>query len=317
MNQGVAGKRYLVTGASGFIGRSICRSLVGLGAEVCGVSRRPLSVAPAGWEHRQADLSEAQAADQLMADFRPDCVLHLASCVTGRREIEWVRETLAGNLLSAVHILVAAQQHGVKKTVLAGSLEEPDGGLEDAVPTSPYAASKWCASTYARMFHALYGTSVVVARIFMVYGPGQPDEKKLVPYVCLAALAGEPPQLMSGGRPVDWVFVEDVVAGLIRLSNGGPHDGSRVDLGSGSLVTTGEVATTICELAGTDVEPEFGALPDRPMEQVRVADTDRTARLLDWRPAVSLRDGLDRTLEWYRRRREGSRTDDAPPETLA
>lgn len=302
MVEGVTGRRYLITGASGFIGRSVCQTLAGHGAEVLGVSRRPPTFDASGWRHRQVDLSVADQVDALFADIKPDYVLHLASCVTGRREIDWVRETLSGNLTGAVNVLVAAQQHGVRKTVLAGSLEEPDDSSSEPVPASPYAASKWCASAYARMFHALYETSVAVARIFMVYGPRQPDEKKLVPYVCRAALAGEQPQLMSGERAVDWIFVDDVVEGLIRLSVRGPRDGSRVDLGSGSLVTTGAVATTICELAGTGVTPAFGAVPDRKMEQVRVADPDRTADLLDWRPRVTLAEGLSRTLEWYRKR---------------
>jgi len=317
MVEGVTGKRYLVTGASGFIGRSACQALAGMGAEVLGVSRRPLTFEASGWRHCQVDLSEADRVDDLFADSKPDYVLHLASCVTGRREIEWVHETLSGNLLSAVNILVAGQAHGVRKTVLAGSLEEPDELSGDPVPASPYAASKWCASAYARMFHALYGTAVVVARIFMVYGPGQPDDKKLVPYVCLAALAGEQPQLMSGERPVDWVYVDDVVDGLIRLSTGGPRDGSRVDLGSGSLVTTGDVAKTICELAGTGVTPAFGVVPDRKMEQVRVADPERTAGLLGWRPEVTLADGLYRTLEWYRAMDGQHRVGGAPSESLA
>jgi nucleoside-diphosphate-sugar epimerase len=310
MIDGVTGMRYLVTGASGFIGRAACRALVGFGAEVVGVSRRPPGFETTGWMHRQVDLSEPGQVDTLFEEARPDYVLHLASCVTGRRDVEWVRETLSGNLVSAVNVLVAAQRHAVGKTVLAGSLEEPAATDGAPVPASPYAAAKWCATTYARMFHALYDTGVVVARIFMVYGPQQPDATKLVPYVCLTALAGERPQLMSGERPVDWIYVDDVVRGLIALTVAGPRDGSHVDIGTGRLVTTGEVAHMLCELAGTGVVPEIGALPDRPMEQVRVADPARTGRLLDWQPEVTLRDGLHRTLEWYRAYREATSDDE-------
>ncbi len=246
------------------------------------------------------DLANAADVDMLFSDARPDYVMHLASCVTGRREIEWIRETMSGNLQTAVNVLVAAQETGVEKTVLAGSLEEPDASEAAPIAASPYGVSKWCASAYARTMHALYGTRSATARIFMVYGPGQQDLKKLVPYVCLSAAQSEAPELMSGGREVDWVYVDDVVEGLIQLALAGPYDGSYVDIGSGELVTTGEIAERICRLAGTGVAPKLGALPDRAMEQVRKADVAATQNLLDWRPTTGIDDGLRQTFQWYR-----------------
>ena len=295
----VANKKFLVTGASGFIGRAVCLRLLDKGAEVCGTSRRDIVLESERWTYAPVDLTVADDVDELLASTKPDFVIHLASCVTGKREIEWIRETLAGNLVTAVNILVAAQNAGVVKTVLAGSLEEP--GANDATPNaaSPYAASKWCASAYARMMHQLYNTNSAVARIFMVYGPGQQDLMKLVPYVCLSAARGEAPELMSGGREVDWIYVDDVVDGLIRLAMTGPNDGSYVDIGSGDLITTGDVAEKICSLSGTGVAPVFGALPDRAMEQVRKANIETTAGLLGWQPVTGIDAGLRRTYDWY------------------
>jgi nucleoside-diphosphate-sugar epimerase len=150
------------------------------------------------------------------------------------------------------------------------------------------------------MFHALYGVDVAIARIFMVYGPAQLDTNKLIPYVCLSAARGEAPALMSGGRLVDWIFVDDVAEGLIALGASPVADGRHVDLGTGIQVTTGEIAEKICAIAGTDVQPEMGALPDRPMEQIRVADVESTARLTGWRPHVDVDEGLSQTYCWFR-----------------
>jgi nucleoside-diphosphate-sugar epimerase len=294
-------RRFLVTGASGFIGQAVCRRLLDAGAIVTGTSRRELSLDSARWSHVALDLADADGVDRLFEDARPEFVIHLASCVTGRREIEWIRPTLVGNLQSAVNVLVAAQNVGVEKSVLAGSLEEPAEGDSHPVATSPYAVSKWSATSYARTMHALYGTRSAVARIFMVYGPGQQDLKKLIPYVCLCAARREAPELMSGGRPVDWIYIDDVVDGLIRLAFSGPDDGSYVDLGSGELVTTGDIAIRVCRLAGTGVEPAFGALPDRAMEQVRRADVESTRAVTGWEPATPLDTGLAATFEWYSR----------------
>lgn len=289
-----------MTGASGFIGRAVCARLLDSGAAVYGTSRRDIHIESDRWTHASVDLTIADDIDNLLAVAKPDFVIHLASCVTGKREIEWIRETLAGNLQSAVNVLVAAQKAGVDKTVLAGSLEEPDANDAAPIATSPYAASKWCATTYARTMHALYGTRSAVARIFMVYGPGQQDLMKLVPYVCLSAARSEAPELMSGGREVDWIYIDDVVDGLIRLAQAGPDNGAYVDIGSGELVTTGDVAKSICSLAGTGVAPILGALPDRTMEQVRRANIKETSELLGWRPTVEIEAGLQRTYDWYK-----------------
>jgi nucleoside-diphosphate-sugar epimerase len=296
----VAENRFLVTGASGFIGRALCVRLLELGAEVHGTSRRDVDLDNDRWSHSTVDLTDAAAVDAMVAEVKPDYVMHLASCVTGKREIEWIRETLEGNLQTAVNILVAAQAASVSKTVLAGSLEEPDAADPAPIASSPYAVSKWCASAYARTMHALYGTRSVTARIFMVYGPGQQDLRKLVPYVCLSAARSEAPELMSGRREVDWIYVDDVVNGLIRLAFDGPNNGDYVDIGSGALTTTGAIAEKICGLAGTGVAPILGAVPDRAMEQVRRADVAATQSALNWKPAVSIDDGLQRTYEWYR-----------------
>lgn len=289
-----------MTGASGFIGHALCARLLEQGAEVHGTSRRKVDFESDKWTHASIDLTIPEDVDELVSLARPDYIVHLASCVTGKREIDWIRETFAGNLQTAVNVLVAAQKVGVEKTVLAGSLEEPEASDSAPVATSPYAASKWCASAYARTMHALYGTRSAVARIFMVYGPGQQDLMKLVPYVCLSAARSEAPELMSGGREVDWIYIDDVVDGLIRAAQAGPDDGGYVDIGSGELVTTGDVAERVCRLARTGVAPKLGAVPDRAMEQVRKADIDATSAILGWRPAMSIDAGLQRTYDWYK-----------------
>jgi nucleoside-diphosphate-sugar epimerase len=83
---------------------------------------------------------------------------------------------------------------------------------------SPYAAAKFAASAYGRMFHALYHTPVTILRLFMVYGPGQQDLRKLVPYVTLALLKGEMPRVSSGVREVDRIYVDDVAAGYLAAA---------------------------------------------------------------------------------------------------
>ena len=293
------GRRVLVTGASGFIGARLCRRLEALGAEVVATSRTPIA-AGASITWRPCDLSDASATQALIDRTRPERLFHLASHVVGTRATSAVPPTVAANLLSTVNLLMAAQQCGCQRVVLTGSLEEPDPGPAWPVPSSPYAAAKMAANAYGRMFHALFGLPVVILRVFMVYGPGQRDHAKLVPYVITSLLKGEMPRLGSGLRDIDWVFVDDVVDAFVRAGVAPKAIGATIDVGSGELVTVRRVVELLFEMLRPGEAPVFGDIGDRALEQIRVAQVDATDELTGWRPTVVLRDGLRRTIDFYR-----------------
>ena len=156
------------------------------------------------------------------------------------------------------------------------------------------------------MFHALYKLPTVIARVFMVYGPAQIDLTKLIPYVTLSLLQGKSPKISSGDRLVDWIYVSDVVNGFVALAESPNVDGATVDLGSGSLISIREIVRQLAKVIGNGIEPEFGALPDRPMEPTRTARTADALARIGWKPEVSLQEGLKRTVDWYRRELERS-----------
>ena len=296
-----AGRAVLVTGASGFLGHHVLRRLARAGAHAHAVSRREQTEDGELARWWQADLADADAVDHVMHSVRPDLVLHLAGHVSGNRALDQVIPSLHGNLLATVHLLAAASRVGCRRLVFTGSMEEPGLGEADATPGSPYAAAKWAASGYARMFHALYGLPTVVLRVFMTYGPAQKDLAKLVPYVTLALLRGESPRLGSGRRAVDWIFVEDVVAAIEAACRAPDVEGASLDVGSGSLVTIRELVERLAAIVDPTVPLGFGALDDRPLERPRTADVERTRAAIGWNPTTSLDAGLEKTVEWYRR----------------
>jgi len=302
---GYRDRLVLVTGASGFIGKRLALALTEVGARVVGVSRHARPWQHVGVEWAQADLTEADSVHRLFASLEPDCVFHLASEVLGSRDMRHVLPTLGANLLTSVNLLLAATTWGCERLVLAGSMEEPSPDEFPAVPSSPYAAAKWSAGGYARMFHALYATPAVVARIFMVYGPGQRDEKKLVPYVATSLLRGEVPKVSAGTRPVDWVFVDDVVTGLMRLGIAPGLAGKQIDIGSGVSRTVRQVVEELADIVDPTIKVAFGTVADRPMETVRVAAIEETRALTGWEPSTHLRAGLLQTVDWYRRKSTG------------
>lgn len=296
----LSGLRLLVTGGSGFIGARLCREALERGATVHAVSRqggRPDDRAPT-WE--VADLTDQEAARELVHRVRPDVVVHLASEVSGGRDRDLVLSMMRSNLVAAVNVMLACGEAGSPRLLLAGSMEEPDPGDPEAVAQSPYAAAKWAASGYARMFATLYGLEIVQLRVFMAYGPGQLDLRKLVPHVTVSLLRGRAPELTSGERPIDWVYVDDVVDAFLRAAVAPEAVGRSLDVGSGELVSARALALRLRELVGGDVEPAFGAIADRPLERVRAADPAGAAEAIGWRPRTTLEDGLARTVEFYR-----------------
>lgn len=289
--------KILVTGGTGFIGTHLCNRLGALAANVHAVSRagRP-DGALRWWE---GDLRDIIFTRRIFEAIKPDIVFHLAGLPVGNRSLEFVLPTFNSNLLTTVNLLTIATEFKCRRFVFAGSLEEP--ASSELTPCSPYAVSKWACSSYGKMFHSLYGSPIVNARIFMTYGPGQSDLQKLIPYVILSLLTGQAPRLSSGERLVDWIYVHDVVEGLLAAAVESKAVGATVDLGSGTLVSIRSVVEQIATIVASGTEFQFNAFADRPMEQVRVADAANSFEVLGWKPQTSLEQGLHETVNWYRR----------------
>jgi nucleoside-diphosphate-sugar epimerase len=293
----LAGQTVLVTGASGFIGEHLCRQLSCTSAEVHGISRtEQMSNSSIRWW--KGDGANLEDMRRILTAVKPDVVFHLASYVSGDRSLKAVLPTLHSNLISTVNLLTLVAEMRCRRLVLAGSLEEPNLG-ELPIASSPYAAAKWSGSVYARMFHQLYQVPVVGTRLFMVYGPAQKDVSKLIPYVTLALLRGEAPKLSSGKRQVDWIYVSDVVDGLMAAAQTVGIEGENFDLGSGTLTPILTIVHHLNQLINPNIQPLFGALPDRPMEQIRTANIAPAIACLGWHPKTSLEDGLGQTVAWY------------------
>jgi nucleoside-diphosphate-sugar epimerase len=275
----------------------LCARLLAGGAEVHATSRAPRVGRAKNVRWWLADLANDGEAQAILAQVRPEVVYHLAGHVSASPRAELVLPTFQSLLASTVNLLSAALEAGVRRVVVTGSLTEPDAG--DATPGSPYAAAKWASSAYARMFHQLYGSPVVILRPFMTYGPGQQGEK-IIPHTILSLLSGESPRLASGRWPADWVYVDDVIEGFIQAAFALGIEGQTLDLGSGALVTTREVVEQLAQQIDAQIPLQFGALPDRPAQRERVADVEQSKRLLNWQAMTPLADGLAQTIAWYR-----------------
>lgn len=295
-------RRVLVTGGAGFLGRRLIAHLAEGATEIHATSRRSeQTIGRDAVTWHQLDLADEEATTRLTRSVRPDVIYHLAGAPVGRRDPKLVAAMLQGNLVNAVNVMSAGLADGGCRVVLAGSMEEPDPDDSASVASSPYSAAKGAATEYARMFHELWGLPVTVLRVAMAYGPAQPDVRKLVPYVVSSLLGGRAPELTSGTRVADWVYVDDVAEAFVAAGRAEGAAGRSIPIGSGTGVSVREVATLIGSLIDADRVLDFGAIDDRPMDdEPRVADPGPALALLGWRARTTLREGLQRTIEWYR-----------------
>jgi nucleoside-diphosphate-sugar epimerase len=282
-------RRYLVTGASGFIGAHTVRRLVGAGCDVHATTRNrvPAEAATVTWW--QVDLADSAATRRVVEKVQPDVVIHLASRAEGARDLDLVMPMLHGNVLTAVNVLAAASGVPSCRVVMAGSIEEHGA-------RSPYSASKTAATTYATLFRDVGDLAVVVLRLAMVYGPGDPHDKRLMPYVVDSLLRGVEPALSSGRRRVDWVYVDDVVDALLAAAVEASAVGHVIDIGTGQPVTIRDAVGLVRDVIGTSTRPAFGRIPDRSGDLDYIADPVPAERLLKWRARVGLRAGIERTV---------------------
>jgi UDP-glucose 4-epimerase len=168
VNKEFQGRRILVAGASGFIGRHLMRRLLSAGAEVLAVSRSCQSESSGRVRWRRADMRDLGAVRSIFEEINPEIVYQLCGHPDANRDLRLVLPTLENDILTTANLLLGAVERRVRRFITTASLEEP---MRGEPPTSPYSAAKMSSVAYARMFHLLYEVPVVILRPFMTYGP--------------------------------------------------------------------------------------------------------------------------------------------------
>jgi UDP-glucose 4-epimerase len=307
------GARVLVTGATGFIGSHLVRRLVADGVEVHGLTSAVSSIYALRLVElresialHEASLVDRGAMEELVDEVRPSHVLHLGAYTHVGKSWQRVDECVQANVQGTVNLLQSLDGSGYSRFVNMGT-SEIYGAVsspfrEDALarPLSPYAASKYAAECFCRVFHEGRGWPIVMLRPFNAYGPGQTADR-VIPEVIVRALRGEELRMTQGRQTREFNYVEDIVDGIVRAATVPGIEGELLNLGCGQDVSIREVTTLILDLLGNPVAAQFGALPDRPTEiwEMR-SDSTKAREMLDWKPQHSLTDGLEKTITWYR-----------------
>lgn len=298
----------LVTGAGGFVGACVVRSLLGRGHAVHATARPGSdSWRLAGVDGRVAvhrvDLADPIAVGGLFRDVKPRAVVHLAAHGAYERQTDF-RAIVRDNLLAGYNLLEAAQAVGVLAFSSAGSSSEygfkaePMRETDRLEPNSYYAIAK-AATTHLCSLMARRGEmGLAVFRLFSVYGPFE-EPTRLVPTLIRRARAGEPLEMVSPDVARDFVYINDVVDALTDFEAVARLRGDVINLGTGVETTLRQVVGLVLELTGSRSEVRWGAMRARQWDTDRwVADPSLAYALLGWRPRFDLRRGLAETAAW-------------------
>ncbi len=307
-------KRVLVTGGAGFVGSHLCERLVARGDDVLCVDNyftgRKDNIAHLlglpNFEAMRHDVTVPLSVEV-------DEIYNLACPASPVHYQDDPVQTTRTSVLGALNMLELARR--LKAKVLQASTsevygdptvhpqtEDYRGNVSTIGPRACYDEGKRCAETLFFDFHRQSGVRIKVARIFNTYGPRMhPDDGRVVSNFILQALRGEDITLYGDGQQTrSFCFVDDLVEGLLRLMDSPDAVTGPINLGNTHEIRVRELAEEVLGLTGSASTLVFRPLPqDDPMQ--RCPDITRARATLGWEPRVSLREGLSRTVAYFRR----------------
>ena len=307
--------KYLVTGAAGFIGRSIAAALLARGESVRGVDsfitgNRANLAGLEAMEFLEGDLADPEVCVRACAGV--EIVFHEAALASVPRSVADPAATNRNCVDATLNILIAARNAGVHRVVYAGSSsvygDTPTLPKNEEMlpqPITPYAVAKLAGEHYLHTFTRVYGIETVTLRYFNVFGPYQDPTSHysgVLAIFCRKMLAGEQPTIYGDGEQSrDFTYIENVVEANL-LAAAAPAEkvaGRMMNLATGSAISLNQTFELLCRLTGYRGKPEYGE-PRSGDIRHSLADIRLARELMGYAPSVDFAEGLRRTVEWYR-----------------
>lgn len=316
---GWAGRRALVTGATGILGSWLCRELLERGAAVVALVR---DVDPQSQLYRSGDadrltvvqgrLEDERAVERAMNEHETDVVFHLGAQTIVGTALRAPRPTFESNVQGTWNVLEACRAlKGLVTAVVVASSDKAYGEqaklpyTEDAPldAVHPYDVSKACTDLLARSYAATYGVPAAISRCGNIYGGGDLNWSRIVPGTIRSLLRGERPIVRSDGTFVrDYLYVKDAVGAYLALAEQIGRDGVRgeaFNFSTESWVTVREIVDEIAKQMGSKLEP---IVKNEARSEIRSQSLSaaKAKRVLGWTARWTLPKGLAETIAWYR-----------------
>ena len=307
-------EKFLVTGGAGFIGSNICRELVRQGCSVRVIDnlltgkKTNLADIIDRIEFIQADMGDEQFARAAMKDI--EVVLHQGALPSVPRSVDDPVTAHKHNIDATFTLLLAARDAGVKRFVYASSSAAygdtptlPKAETMPPSPLSPYAVGKLTGEYYAKVFYQVYGLETISLRYFNVFGPYQDPSSQYaaaIPAFVTVVLKDKSPTVYGDGEQSrDFTYVDNVVEANLLAARAKHTKGEVVNIACGKAITVNAIIEMINDLLGKNIKPIYAA--PRPGDvKHSLADVTAARQLLGFKPTVSFRDGLRKSINWYR-----------------
>ena len=320
-------KKVLVTGAGGFIGSHLAEKLTESGAHVRAMVHYN-SGGSAGWLNQSSLRQEMEivarditdAGSVMDAMIGCDTVFHLAALIAIPYSYVAPASYVQTNVVGTLNVLEAARSlqtqhviHTSTSEVYGTALEVPISETHPLQGQSPYSASKIGADKLAESYFRSFDTPVTTVRPFNTFGPRQ-STRAVLPTIITQCLQPkiETIQLGSLTPTRDLKYVANTVDGFIKAAEHDDAVGRTLNIGSGREISIGDLAKTIVRLTGRDVRIECDQQRIRPgkseVERL-LADNTLATKLIRWKPLFTLEEGLELTIEWFRKHISGYQAD--------
>lgn len=303
-------EKILITGASGFVGACLTENLVKEGYDVSVVTRN----IEKSWRLRKVanevkiynlDIRNEKDVDDVVKTIKPDKIFNLAA-YGGYYFQNDINKILSSNILGTVNLLNACAKNDFKSFINIGSSSEygtKKYSMKEAdvlEPINTYGVSKAAATLYCRMIAESHKLPIATIRLFSPYGYYE-DKSRLVSSVILSCIRGENPKLASGKAVRDFIFIEDVIDIIKKVSDFSNISGKIYNCGTGKQHSVAEIVKTVIKISDKNLIPSWGKVEGRKSDTNKwEADMSLVKQELAWTPKFSLEQGIEKCYKWYK-----------------
>jgi len=299
-------ERILIVGGNGFIGSHIVSHALSLGLDVTNISlKRNNIVNNSNLTNVIADVSDIESLQSSLENFNFKYVINCSGyiehdlfCIDGKRIIDT-------HYLGVVNLINLLNRDILKSFINIGSSDEYGNSCAPQLeflresPISPYSFAKVAATHFLQMLHRTEKFPSTTIRLYLVYGPGQSNERFL-PQIITGCLEKRSFPTTYGEQLRDFCFVDDIVEAIFFAMKKKKANGEVINVASGSPVTIRSVVELVRKLIGYG-KPQFGEIKYREGENMKLyADVNKAKELLNWAPKIQLEEGLGKTIDWVK-----------------
>ena len=295
-------EKILITGITGFVGSHLHKKLNDIGATVYGISK-----SKKGKNIYNIDITNYRAIESIVKNKKISICFHLASealVETGQTD---PYKTFTTNIQGTINILELARKYKFKKIIITstshvyGLNKLPYLEKYTPKPTRPYETSKACTDLIAESYAGTFGLPIIIPRFVNIYGPGDLNFTRLIPKTIKSIITNTNPRMWGGGVIRDFIYIDDVINAYILLACYNKYDklNTTFNFGGSSKITVEELIQKIIYLSKKNLEIDH--ITDRRESEItsQYVSWNKAKELLNWKPKVSLEQGLTITLDWY------------------